>query len=75
MTRWDGTAEAWQACLLIIVLWAGLVVLMANVTAWAWNIVVFGMFHGPGPIDGWQGLAINILFSVIAGAFRGTADK
>lgn len=42
----------------------------ANITAWAWNIVVFDLFKGPGPIDGWQGLAVNFLIGLATSGFR-----
>jgi hypothetical protein len=60
---------------LIIGLWVLFIAVMANVTAWAWNMVIVDMFHGPGPIDGWQGFAINVLLSLIFGRNSVTFEK
>lgn len=51
----------------LIAAFIGIIALMANVTAWAYNIVVYDLFNGPGPIDGWVGLAINFLIGLIFG--------
>jgi hypothetical protein len=48
---------------------------MANVTAWAWNLIIFGLFSGPGPISAWHGLAIMVLISLLTGGFKATYKR
>lgn len=41
---------------------------------WAWNVVVFGMFHGPH-ITFWQAFAVTCLLSAVGGIFQSSVSR
>lgn len=66
---------AFGCCLSMLAVWLLWVFAAPFVTMWAFNTVVTGVFHGPGPIDYWQAFALNVLISLVTGGLGFTTRK